>query len=67
MLAQADQGNIAYGYFPTKTWICGSGKHCTVIFLCNIFSDVFGKHWLCDFPMQCRLSLIDATLYRLLR
>ena len=33
MLAQADQDNIAYGYFPTKRRLCGLAQHCTGNFL----------------------------------
>ena len=33
VLAQADQDNIAYGYFPTKRRLCGLAQHCTGNFL----------------------------------
>ena len=46
MLAQEDQqDSIAYCYFPTKRWIYGPGQYCTVIFLCNVLSDVFRQDW----------------------
>ena len=45
MLTQADQENIVYGYFPANRWLCGLGQYCTYIFLCNVFSYVFGEDW----------------------
>ena len=33
--------------------------------MCNVFSDVFGQHWLDNIPMQCWSSMVDITLYRL--
>ena len=44
MLAQGDQNNIVYGYFPAKDDYVNWANIALAIFLCNVASVIFRQH-----------------------
>ena len=55
-LAQADQNKIVYVIFLQNHCCALRANIAQVIFLCNVVSDVFGQHWVYDFPLQKQSS-----------